>query len=50
MLRDNDVVVADEKSLVTLMNNHFANITADLHLKRDSEIFMIQQLMCIIYI
>ena len=39
MLREKDVVVADEKALATLMNNYFVNITADLDLKRDSEIF-----------
>ena len=39
MLRDKDVVVADEKALATLMNNYFVNVTADLDLKRDSENF-----------
>ena len=39
MLREKDVVVADEKALATLMNNYFVNITADLDLKRDSENF-----------
>ena len=39
MLREKDVVVADEKALATLMNNYFVNITADLDLKRDSEKF-----------
>ena len=37
MLREKDVVIADEKTLATLMNNYFVNITADLDLKRDSE-------------
>ena len=37
MLREKDVVVADEKALATLMNNYFVNLTADL--KRDSENF-----------
>ena len=37
MLREKDVVVADEKALATLMNNYFVNITADLDLKRDTE-------------
>ena len=40
MLRENDVVVADEKVLATLMNNYFVNVTADLDLKRDSENFL----------
>ena len=39
MLREKDVVVSDEKTLATLMNNYFVNITADLKLKRDSENF-----------
>ena len=39
MLREKDVVVADEKALATLMNNYFVNITADLDLKSDSEKF-----------
>ena len=39
MLREKDVIVADEKVLVTLMNNYFANVTADLDLKRDSKNF-----------
>ena len=39
MLREKDVVVADEKALANLMNNYFVNITADLDLKRDSEKF-----------
>ena len=46
MLRVKDVVIADEKALATLMNNYFVNITADLDLKRDSENFMIHQLVC----
>ena len=49
MLREKDVVVADEKASTTLMNNYFVNVTADLDLKRDSEISMINQLVCIIY-
>ena len=36
MLREKDVVVCDEKTLATLMNNYFVNITADLKLTRDS--------------
>ena len=39
MLRQKDVVVADEKALATFMNNYFVNITADLDLTRDSENF-----------
>ena len=39
VLREKDVVVSDEKTLATLMNNYFVNITADLVLKRDSENF-----------
>ena len=39
MLREKDFIVSDEKALATLMNNYFANITADLELKRDSEKF-----------
>ena len=39
MLREKDVVVADEKALTALMNNYFVNVTADLDLKRDSENF-----------
>ena len=42
MLREKDVVVADEKALATLMNNYFVNV------KRDSNIFIIHQLVCII--
>ena len=38
MLREKDVV-ADEKTLATLMNNYFVNVTADLDLKRNSENF-----------
>ena len=38
MLREKDVVVADEKALATLMNNYFVNITADLDLKRDLDL------------
>ena len=48
MLREKDVVASDEKALATLINNYFVNITADLELKRDSEIFMMHQLLCII--
>ena len=48
MLREKDVTVADEKALATLMNNYFVNITADLDLKRDSENFMMHQLVYII--
>ena len=43
MLREKDVVVADEKALVTLMNNYFVNIIADLDLKRDSKKSWIRQ-------
>ena len=39
MLREKDVVVADEKALATMMNNYFVNVTVDLDLKRDSENF-----------
>ena len=39
ILRKKDVVVFDGKALAALMNNYFANITADLELKRDSENF-----------
>ena len=39
ILREKDVLITDEKILATLMNKHFANITADLDLKRDSETF-----------
>ena len=39
MLREKDIVVANEKALATLMNNYLVNITADLDLKRDSEKF-----------
>ena len=39
MLREKDVVVADEKALATLINNYFVNITADSDLKRNSENF-----------
>ena len=39
MLREKDVVVADEKALATLMNNYFVNIAADLDLKQDSKNF-----------
>ena len=37
ILREKDVLITDEKALATLMNKYFANITADLDLKRDSE-------------
>ena len=39
MLREKDIVAADEKALAILMNNYFVNVTADLDLKRDSENF-----------
>ena len=39
LLREKDAVVADEKALVTMVNNYFVNITANLDLKRDSENF-----------
>ena len=39
MLREKNVVDADEKALATLMNNYFVNVTADLDLKRNSENF-----------
>ena len=37
MLREKDVLIADEKALAILMNKYFVNITADLDLERDSE-------------
>ena len=39
MSREKDVIVADEKTLATLMNNYFVNVTADLDLKWESEKF-----------
>ena len=39
MLREKDVIVADEKALTTLMNNYFVHVTADLDLKPDNEDF-----------
>ena len=39
ILREKDVVVADEKTLATLMNKYFVNVKADLDLKQDSENF-----------
>ena len=39
MLREKDVVVSDEKTLVNLMNNYLVNITAGSDLKQDSENF-----------
>ena len=42
MLREKDVVVADEKALATLMNNYFVNITANLDLKRDNVKFYVK--------
>ena len=39
MLREQNIAVADEKALATLINNYFVNITADLDLKQDSEKF-----------
>ena len=48
MLREKDVVVADEKALATLMNNYFVNVTANLDLNEIVKIFMIHQLVCII--
>ena len=48
MLREKDVVVADEKALATFMNNYFVNVTADLDLKQIVKIFMIHQLVSII--
>ena len=42
MLREKDVVVADEKALATLMNNYFVNITANLDLRRDSVKFYVK--------
>ena len=38
ILREKDVLITAEKALVTLMTKYFLNITADLDLKRDSEI------------
>ena len=37
ILRENDVLISDEKALATLINRHFVNITAGLDLKRDGE-------------
>ena len=37
ILREKDVLITDQKALLTLMNKYFVNVTADLHLKRDSE-------------
>ena len=37
ILREKDALITDEKALLTLMNKYFVNVTADLHLKRDSE-------------
>ena len=37
IVRENDVLITDEKDLATLMNKYFVNITADLDFKRDSE-------------
>ena len=37
MLREKDVLIADEKAIAPLMNKCFVNIIADLDLKRDSE-------------
>ena len=37
ILREKDASITDEKALLTLMNKYFVNVTADLHLKRDSE-------------
>ena len=39
ILREKEVLITDEKTLATLMNKYFVNITADLVLKRDSETF-----------
>ena len=39
ILRQKDVVVADEKALATLMNNDFVYVAAYLDLKRNSEKF-----------
>ena len=38
IIRETDVLIIDEKVLATLINKYFVNITADLDLKRDSEI------------
>ena len=35
MLKEKDVVVADEKALATQTNNYFVTITADLYLKQN---------------
>ena len=48
MLREKDIVVAEENALATLMSNYFVNITADLDLNEIVKIFMIHQLVCII--
>ena len=37
ILRERDVLISGEKALADLMNKWFANITADLDLKRDNE-------------
>ena len=37
ILREKDILITDQKALLTLMNKYFVNVTADLHLKRDSE-------------
>ena len=37
ILREEDVLITDEKALATMMKKYFVNITTDLDLKRDSE-------------
>ena len=37
IVRENDVLISDEKALATLINRYFVNIIAGLNLKRDSE-------------
>ena len=39
MLREKDVVAANERALATLMDNYFVNVTGDLDLKRGSKNF-----------
>ena len=39
MIAEKDVVISDEKTLATLMNNQSVNITADLELKQGIENF-----------
>ena len=43
ILREKDVLIADEKALAALMNKYFVNITADLDLQRDSQTISVDQ-------